>query len=85
MGRLPRPGEILTQAMRQELNLTSEQERELENLQKEVDLSLGKILTDAQKERLQEIGARGPRGFGPPGGGRRGPGGPHRAPGGAPR
>ncbi len=33
-------------------------------------LTHDKILTDAQKQQLKDIGSRGPRGFGPPGGGR---------------
>ncbi|MDR3622154.1 MAG: EF-hand domain-containing protein [Paludisphaera borealis] len=82
MGGVPRPGEILPQMLRRDLKLSPEQTRELENLQKEVDQSLAKILTDAQKQQLKELSSRGPRGFGPPGGGRRGPGGPGRPPGG---
>jgi len=80
-GGLPRPGEVLPQMIRRELKLTPEQTRELEKLQKEVDQSLDGILTDAQKKQLKEISARGPRGFGPPGGGRREPGGSGRPPG----
>lgn len=82
MGGMPRPGEILPQMIRRDLNLTSEQTQALAKLQKEVNESLATILTDAQEKQLKEMGARGPRGFRPPGGGRRGPGGPGGPPGG---
>ncbi len=82
MGGMSRPGEILPQMIRRDLKLTPEQTQALEKLQKEVDQSLDTILTDAQKKQLKEIGSRGPRRFGPPGGGRRGPGGPGSPPGG---
>ncbi|HWE36110.1 MAG TPA: EF-hand domain-containing protein [Isosphaeraceae bacterium] len=84
----PRPGVILPPPVRQALNLSSEQVKQLDELQKEVDAKLDKILTDDQKTQLQDMRRRGPGGppggpggFGPPGGpgGRRGGG---RPPGG---
>jgi hypothetical protein len=77
----PRPGVILAPPLRRELRLSAEQEKQLDELQKEVDARLDKILTDAQRKQLQDMRRRGPGGFGPPGGpGRRPPGG--RPPGG---
>jgi Spy/CpxP family protein refolding chaperone len=50
------------------LNLTAEQRTQLDELQKEVDGKLGKILTDEQKQQLRAM----QDGFGPGGRGRRG-------------
>jgi hypothetical protein len=73
----PRPGEILPQMLQQRLGLSSEQKAELEDLQREVNARLDKILNDDQKKQLKEMRDRGPGGFGPPGAGRRpGEGGP---------
>jgi EF hand len=72
----PRPGEILPSFLRRALDLTPEQKAQLDELQKDVDSRLAKILTDAQKKTLDQMrrrGPGGPGGFGPPGG-RRGPG-----------
>jgi EF hand len=80
MGGMPRPGEILPQMLRRDLNLSPDQVSKLDALQKEVDRSLDEILTDSQKKQLKDLRSRGPRGFGPPGGGRRGPGGPPGGP-----
>ncbi len=71
----PRPGEILPAFLRRALDLTPEQKAQLDELQKDVDSRLAKILTDAQKKTLDQMrrrGPGGPGGFGPPG--RRGPG-----------
>ncbi len=71
----PRPGEILPTFFRRALDLTAEQNTQLDELQKDVDSRLAKILTDAQKKTLDQMRRRGPGGpgfFGPPG--RRGPG-----------
>jgi hypothetical protein len=76
---MPRPGEILPQFMRQRLNLSAKQQKQLTALQKHVDDELARILTTAQKKQLAEMRNRGPGGFGPPGGPRGGgppPGGP---------
>jgi hypothetical protein len=85
---MPRPGEILPQFLRQRLNLSAKQQKQLTALQKKVDDELAKILTAAQKTQLAQMRNRGPGGFGPPGGGRRGfgppGGGPPPGPGGPP-
>jgi hypothetical protein len=83
MGGMPRPGEILPGMLRQRLNLTASQEKQVAELQKEVDARLDKILTAEQRDQLKTMRERGPGGFGfgpPPGGGpggrgRGGPGG----------
>jgi hypothetical protein len=70
----PRPGEILPLMLQNRLRLTADQKKELEDLQKEVDAKLEKILNVEQRTLLKEMRERGPGGFGLPGGGRR-PGG----------
>src|SRR5271157_338808 len=74
----PRPGEILPSFLQRALDLTPEQKAQLDELQKDVDSRLAKILTDAQKKTLDQMRRRGPGGPGGPGGfappGRRGPG-----------
>jgi len=70
-GGPPQPGQIMPSFLRERLELTAEQQKQLEQLQKEVDSKLGKILTDAQKKQIQEMRD----GFGPGGRGGRGPGG----------
>jgi hypothetical protein len=81
----PRPGEILPSFLRRALDLSAEQKAQLDELQREVDSRLEKILTYSQKKTLDQMrrrGAGGPGGFGPPG--RRGfgpgPGGPSPPP-----
>jgi len=71
----PKPGQILAPHLQEQLKLTDAQKKQLDELQKDVDAKLAKILTDAQKKQIQEMGQRGPGGpgGGPPGGG---PGGP---------
>jgi hypothetical protein len=69
------PGQVMAPGVQDTLKVTPEQKKQLEDLQKEVDEALGKILTDEQKKQIkdmQEGPARGPGGFGPGG---RGPGG----------
>ena len=73
-GGMPQPGQVLPDRMRGMLNLTAEQRTQLDELQKEVDAKLAKILTDDQKKQLEQLRQRGPRQGG--GGGGRGPGGP---------
>lgn len=73
----PRPGEILPPFLQRALDLTPEQKVQLDELQKDVDARLAKILTDAQKKTLDQMrrrGPGGPGGFGPPGRRRPGPG-----------
>jgi Spy/CpxP family protein refolding chaperone len=73
----PQPGQILPTFMRDQLKLTDEQKKKVDELQKEVDDRLAKILTDEQKKQLKEMRERGPGGFGGGfGGGRFGGGGP---------
>ncbi len=67
MGR-PQPGEILPRFLRDRLELSDEQEKQIQALQKEVDAKLAKILTSDQKQQLQEMRQRGPGGPGGPGG-----------------
>ena len=76
---LPQPGQIMPAFLQEQLKLTAEQKKQLEELQKEVDAKLEKILTTEQKKSLSEMrvpfggfGGPGPGGFGGPGG----PGGP---------
>jgi hypothetical protein len=88
------PGRIIPPGLEQMLNLTPEQQTQVEELQKDVNAKLAKILTPEQSRQLQEFrgrGGRGPGGFGGPGGGPGGfggPGGPDGfggGPGGGPR
>jgi hypothetical protein len=65
-GRPPEPGQILPDFLQEMLNLTAEQKKQVENLQKEVNTKLDKILTDEQKKQLKEMRNRGPGGNGPP-------------------
>jgi hypothetical protein len=68
------PGRLMPPFIRDELELTSEQQDKLDQLEKEVKDRLLKILTDDQKKKLRDLGRRGPRGpGGPPPGGPDGP------------
>jgi Spy/CpxP family protein refolding chaperone len=69
----PQPGQILPAFLQDELNLTEAQRTQLQDLQKDVDSRLAKILTSEQREQLQQMRNRGPGGpgggpggFGPP-------------------
>jgi hypothetical protein len=76
-GGPPQPGQVLPPFLQEELKLSADQKKQLEELQKDVDARLAKILTEEQKKQLKERRERGPGGFGPRGGrGGRGPGGP---------
>src|SRR5207244_4312802 len=57
----PRPGQILPQFIQDRLNLSADQKKQLEDLQKDVDSKLAKILTDDQKKQLEQMrpGGRG--------------------------
>jgi hypothetical protein len=83
-GGPPQPGQIMPPFLQERLNLTAEQKKQLEALQKEVDTKLASILTDEQKKQMKEMR----EGFGRGGPGGRGPGGeggrPPRRPGGDP-
>jgi hypothetical protein len=86
---MPAPGQLLPTFLQDQLKLTAEQKKQVEELQKETDAKLAKILTEEQQKEFRAMrdrppgapgfGPRGP-GFGPPGGGGGfvvgGPGGP---------
>jgi Spy/CpxP family protein refolding chaperone len=72
LGGPPRPGQILPPFMQEQLNLTAEQKKQLEELQKEVEARLAKILTEEQRKQLEQMQG-GFRGRGPGRGGRGGP------------
>lgn len=81
MGGPPPIGQILPPHIQEMLGLSNAQRKKIDALQRHVDNKLGEILTEDQKQRLEEMKNRGPRGpdgdrggFGPPQGG--GPGGP---------
>ncbi|MFO0797046.1 MAG: CotH kinase family protein [Gemmataceae bacterium] len=78
--RLPRPGEVLPPPLVAGLGLTEAQQKQLGELQKDVDAKLEKLLTPEQRKQFKEMrdGAAGgfPGGFGPPGGPGGFPGGP---------
>jgi Spy/CpxP family protein refolding chaperone len=65
-GGPPQPGQVMPAPLRDQLQLSTEQKKQLDELQKEVDARLAKILTDEQKKQLKDI-QQGPGG-GPPGG-----------------
>jgi Spy/CpxP family protein refolding chaperone len=67
------PGQLLSPAVVDRLKLTPDQKKQLEDLQKDIDSKLGKILTDEQKKQLKDLQDARPGGPGGPG---RGPGGP---------
>jgi outer membrane protein assembly factor BamB/Spy/CpxP family protein refolding chaperone len=63
------PGQILSTALQDRLKLAAEQKKQLEDLQKDVDTKLAKILTEEQNKQLKDMRQGGGRGFGGPGGG----------------
>jgi hypothetical protein len=81
---LPRiePGTVLPPFLKDQLELTADQEKKLDELEKDVKAKLMKILSDDQKKKLDEMGRRGPFGPGGPGGSGGGPGGGPGGPGG---
>ncbi len=70
-GGPPQPGQVLSPGLQDRLKLTAEQKKQIEELQKDIDARLGKILTDEQKKQLKDMqqGAPGGRLPGGPGGG----------------
>jgi hypothetical protein len=73
-GGFPQPGQIMAPFLQQQLKLTDEQKKQLEDLQKEVDGKLDKLLTDDQRKQLKDMREGGGRGgFGGRGGARGGP------------
>jgi hypothetical protein len=63
-GGPPRPNQVLPPFMQDMLGLTAEQKKEFESLQKTVDETLDKSLTDEQKKTLRARNAPGPGGPG---------------------
>jgi hypothetical protein len=68
---------VLAPPLQDQLRLTAEQKKKLEEIQKDVDARLAKILNEEQQKALKDM-QRGPGGFGPGGF----PGGPGGRPGG---
>jgi hypothetical protein len=64
----PQPGQILAPPLQDRLKLSAEQKKKLDELQKEADAELEKILTEDQKKQLKAM-RQGPGPGGPPGGG----------------
>src|SRR5262249_53877345 len=50
-GGPPQPGQILPSFLQERLNLTADQKKQVEELQKDVDGKLGKVLSDEQKKQ----------------------------------
>ncbi len=71
-----RPGQILSPNLQGTLKLTDEQKKQVEELQKEMEAKLSKILTEEQNKQLKELRDGGQRRGGL--GGNRGPGGDNR-------
>ena len=63
------PGQILSAPAQASLNLTEEQKKKVEELQKEVDAKLEKILTEEQNKQLKDMQQGGPRRGNRPGAG----------------
>jgi Arylsulfotransferase (ASST) len=80
----PLPGQMISKSTLAALKPTDEQKKQLDDLQKEVDTKLDKLLAADQKKQLKEMQENFGRG-GPPGGPPPGPGGPPPGPGGPPR
>jgi Spy/CpxP family protein refolding chaperone len=60
-GGPPRPGQVLPSFLQERLKLTTEQRKQIEELQKDMDAKLNKILTEEQKQELREMRERGGR------------------------
>ncbi|HEX5270888.1 MAG TPA: hypothetical protein VFW33_10390 [Gemmataceae bacterium] len=77
-GRGGQPGKILSTGAQDQLKLTEEQKKKVEDLQKQIDDQLGKILTEEQQKQLKTMqqggGGRGGAGTGAGRGGRGGRG-----------
>jgi hypothetical protein len=59
---------IMPPFLQEGLNLTNAQRREIDELQKDVETRLSKILTAEQQQQLRQMRGRGPGGSGGPGG-----------------
>lgn len=64
------PGTVLSTGSQTTLKLTEEQKKELEQIQKDVDARLEKMLTEEQRTQLKQMRERQPGGFGTQPGGR---------------
>lgn len=73
-GQRPVPGQVMSSFLQEALKLTADQKKQMEELQKDVDGRIEKILTAEQKAQLKEMRERGPGFPGRPGEGFR-PGG----------
>lgn len=65
------PGQILSANLQETLKLTAEQKKQLEEMQKELDAKLEKLLNEEQQKQFKEIkerSGRRPGGTGAPGG-----------------
>jgi hypothetical protein len=62
-GGPPRPNQVLVSFLQDMLGLSADQKKEIDALQKTVDETLDKALTDAQKKTMRERSAPGPGGF----------------------
>jgi outer membrane protein assembly factor BamB len=63
-GGPPQPGQIMPPFLQNRLELTDEQKKQVDGLQKEVDGKLAKLLTDEQKKELKEPDEEAGRGRG---------------------
>jgi len=77
MMRPPAPGDVLPTFLRDQLQLTADQRKKIDELQKESDATLDKMLSEEQRKQLKQLRESGP-------GGGFGPGGPGGFPGGPP-
>ncbi len=64
MGGFSTPGTVLSPRAQDTLKLTDEQKKQFEEMQKEVDAKIQKILTEEQNKRLKEMKDNAGRGFG---------------------
>ena len=63
------PGTLLPTFLQDQLKLTEDQKKQLDELQKEVTAKLDKMLTEEQRDQLKKMRDFAGGGFGPPGGG----------------
>ncbi len=68
-GSIAQPGQVMTPGAQEILRLTPEQKKQIEDLQKEVDAKLAKILTSEQTKSLRDMRRNPFDGFGGFGGG----------------
>ncbi len=62
LGPHPQPGKIMTQIAGEVLGISAEQRKQFDEIQKDIDAHLDKLLTAEQKKQLAE-GPQGPGGF----------------------